>query len=56
MFNCWMEGMWEVAAAWGGGVGALLNDIDAIWVMMDCWLAASWLIALDIFDGIVPPP
>jgi hypothetical protein len=55
MFNCWMGGMWKVAAAWGGGAGTLLNDIAAIWVMMDCWLATSWLIALDISNGIVPP-
>jgi hypothetical protein len=29
-------GTWKFAAAWGGGTGALLNDIAAIWVIMDC--------------------
>jgi hypothetical protein len=30
MFNCWMGGTWKFVAAWGGGAGALLNDIAAI--------------------------
>ena len=34
----------------------MLNDIAAICVIIDCWFAASCVMALVISTGIVPPP